>query len=239
MVPIFAIGDIHGQADMLDDALALIHDDPLAGATVVFLGDYIDRGPDSRGVIDILTEGLEDGEHWIMLMGNHERFLLRFLENPKYFDPNTKGKLTYLDPKIGGRETLASYGVDVNKRRKVRDIHADAVEAIPQKHLNFLKSLKLKYQTQEQIFVHAGIRPGVPLEQQKEDDLLWIRREFLFDTRDYGRLIVHGHTALDMPIHHGNRVNLDGGAGHGRPLVPALLLGRKVWTLGETGRAQL
>ncbi|MCB1335194.1 MAG: serine/threonine protein phosphatase [Roseivivax sp.] len=239
MVPVFAIGDIHGQADMLDEALSLIHDDPLAGAHVVFLGDYVDRGPDSRGVIETLIEGLADGEPWITLRGNHDEFLLRFLENPAYRDPHTKDNLTYLDPAIGGRATLASYGVDVGKRRKVKDIHADALAAIPKAHVAFLRALRPMHVTADHVFVHAGIRPGVPLEQQDPEDLMWIRREFLFDLRDHGRLVVHGHTAIDIPVHHGNRVNLDGGAGHGRPLVPALLLGREVFTLSHRGRIRL
>ena len=223
MDPIYVIGDIHGQADMLDEALSFIHDDADSGAPVVFVGDYIDRGPDSRAVLDTLIEGQAEGEPWVCLMGNHDRYLLRFLDNPDYRDPRTSRNLHYLDDPIGGRATLASYGVDADPRRKLADIHADAVQAVPPAHRAFLAGLPLTHQTGAQFFAHAGIRPGVPLDQQTEDDLLWIRAEFLNDPRDHGPLIVHGHTPQACPVHHGNRLNLDGGAGYGRPLCPAVL----------------
>lgn len=239
MNPIFTIGDIHGQADMLDEALSLIHDDPASGAPVVFLGDYVDRGPDSRAVIDTLIEGISEGEPWIVLKGNHDRYLLRFLDDPDYRDPRTSRGLRWLDDPIGGRATLASYGVDVDPRRKLTDIHKDALLAIPPAHVAFLETLPLMHRTAAHVFVHAGIRPGVPLDQQTEDDLLWIRAEFLKDTRDHGPLVVHGHTPETCPVMYSNRLNMDGGAGYGHPLSPAVLLGRKAFLLDRAGRLSL
>ena len=224
---------------MLDEALSLIEDDPYAGAPVVFLGDYVDRGPDSRGVIETLMQGLAEGEPWVVLKGNHDRYLYRFLEDPGYRDPRTSRGLSWLDDPIGGRATLASYGVDVDARRRLEDIHADALQAIPASHVEFLQSLELTHLTRDHVFVHAGLRPGVGLAQQDEDDLLWIRAEFLNDTRDHGRLVVHGHTPGPCPVHYGNRLNMDGGAGYGNPLVPAVLLGRKAFLLDAAGRLAL
>lgn len=239
MHPIYAVGDIHGQIDQLHKALDLIARDAQAEAPVVFLGDYVDRGPDSRGVIDVLMQGQAEGRPWTCLMGNHDRFLLRYLDNPSYQDPQVSRPLLYTDPPIGGDKTLASYGVDMDPRRSAAEIHADAVEAVPQAHLDWIAALPRLHQTENQIFVHAGLRPGVALADQVEDDLVWIRKPFLEHMGDFGRLVVHGHTALDLPQLYSNRLNLDGGAGYGRPLFPALLLGREAFLLGPFGRARL
>ncbi|MBN9886672.1 metallophosphoesterase [Salipiger abyssi] len=239
MPPIFAVGDIHGQLSQLQQALDYIVEDPEAGAPVVFLGDFVDRGPESSAVIETLMRGQSLGLSWICLMGNHDRFFLRYLENPFYQDPQTRNPHFYTDPPIGGDKTLASYGVDADPRRDPKEIHADAVAAVPQAHRDWLAALPRVYETEQQIFVHAGLRPGVPIAEQSEDDLLWIRRAFLNDTRDYGRLVVHGHTAIDVPHLYANRLNMDGGAGYGNPLYPALLLGGEVFLLGSHGRVRL
>ncbi|SPF81157.1 metallophosphoesterase family protein [Pseudoprimorskyibacter insulae] len=239
MQTIFAIGDIHGQIDMLHRALETIAKDADAGAPVVFLGDYVDRGPDSRAVLDLLMQGQADGLPWTVLKGNHDRYMTRFLGDADYRDANTTKNYHWLDAPIGGRKTLASYGVDVDDRRSHADIQADAREAVPQSHVDYIEGLPLMHVTDDQIFVHAGIRPGVALDDQVEDDLIWIRKGWLEDERDHGRLVVHGHTALETPQHHGNRLNLDGGAGYGRPLLPARLVGRDAWVLNAFGRARL
>ena len=236
MSPIFALGDIHGQHAALCRALDWIAADPAAGAPVVFLGDYVDRGPASREVIDTLIQARDEGHPWTFLMGNHDRYMRNFLtgQGTGGFEP-----LPWLAPNIGGRETLASYGVDVDPRRLDADIRTDALDAVPQSHLAFLRDLEVLHMTDRYIFVHAGIRPGVPLSMQSEDDLLWIRDAFLQDPRDHGRLVVHGHTAGIYPSYHGNRLNLDGGAGFGNPLVPALLTEDGIYTLNAVGRARL
>lgn len=239
MTPIFAIGDIHGQIDRLHEALDMIERDADRDAPVVFLGDYVDRGPDSRAVIDTLMRGQAEGRPWTCLMGNHDRYVLRFLDNPLYDDPQTSRPLLWTDPPLGGRATLASYGVDVDDRRPLEAIRDDAAEAIPQAHLDWIAALPRLHEADHQIFVHAGLRPGVPLDAQAEDDLIWIRKPFLETEHDWGRLVVHGHTALDFPQLYANRLNLDGGAGYGRPLFPALLLGREAFLLGPGGRTRL
>ncbi|MBE3639491.1 metallophosphoesterase family protein [Mangrovicoccus algicola] len=239
MSPIHAIGDIHGQIGQLETALELIEKHGEPGAPIVFCGDYVDRGPDSRAVIRLLMEGQAAGRDWICLMGNHDRFLLRYLDDPRYEDPNVSRPLLWTDPPLGGAATLASYGVDVAPGRSLEEIHADAREAVPQAHRDWIAALPRIHETGDQIFVHAGLRPGVALEDQAEDDLVWIRNGFLESPVDWGRLVVHGHTALDRPEFYGNRLNLDGGTGYGRPLVPALLEGRTVSLLGRTGREEL
>ncbi|MEB3417016.1 metallophosphoesterase family protein [Salipiger marinus] len=239
MTPIFAIGDIHGQIDRLHEALDMIERDADRDAPVVFLGDYVDRGPDSRAVIDTLMRGQAEGRPWTCLMGNHDRYVLRFLDNPLYDDPQTSRPLLWTDPPLGGRATLASYGVDVGDHRTLTALRDDAAEAIPQAHLDWIAALPRLHEADHQIFVHAGLRPGVPLDAQAEDDLIWIRKPFLETEHDWGRLVVHGHTALDFPQLYANRLNLDGGAGYGRPLFPALLLGREAFLLGPGGRTRL
>ncbi|WP_108258022.1 metallophosphoesterase [Mangrovicoccus ximenensis] len=239
MTPIHAIGDIHGQLAQLETALELIERHGERGAPVVFCGDFADRGPDSRGVIELLIEGQSAGNPWTCLMGNHDRFLLRYLEDPLYQDPNVSRPLLWTDAPLGGRATLASYGVDVSEARALADIHADAREAVPQAHRDWIAGLPRTHETGGQIFVHAGLRPGVELEDQAEDDLVWIRGGFLESSFDWGRLVVHGHTALEHPELYPNRLNMDGGAGYGRPLVPALVEGRKAAVLEPAGRRAL
>lgn len=239
MHPIHAVGDIHGQLGQLETALEAIERHGEPSAPVVFVGDFVDRGPDSRGVIELLMQGQADGRPWVCLMGNHDRYVLRYLSNPKYDDPNTSRPLLWTDAPLGGRKTLASYGVDVSDDRRIEDIHADAKDAVPQEHLDWIAALPRLHETDDQIFVHAGLRPGVALAEQKEDDLVWIRAGFLDSAHDWGRLVVHGHTALKHPQLHHNRLNLDGGAGYGRPLVPVLLEEREVSLLGTKGRSVL
>ena len=260
--PIYAVGDIHGYADKLDRALGLIEADGGPEARVVFLGDYPDRGPDSRGVLDRLIEGRAAGRDWVCLKGNHDRMFFRFLTEGLEHDDNIKSGLSWMNSRLGGPSTLASYGLpqgeggafllEGNGGRETLssyDLRGDelslqelvirARETVPQAHRDFLAHLPAWHEEGELLFVHAGIRPGVALEEQVEDDLVWIREGWLEDTRDHGWLVVHGHTALDAPEHCGNRVNLDGGAGHGRPLVPAVFEGRECWLLSEAGRVPL
>jgi serine/threonine protein phosphatase 1 len=200
----YAVGDIHGSLDKLHTLLALCrqHADGRA-MQFVFLGDYIDRGPDSAGVVRIMM-ALQDElqERVIALMGNHEAWVLALLEG---------SAATSVWLRNGGAQTLLSYGV-----RDVGDL--------PPAHLDWMRSLRLSYDDGRRLFVHAGVNPERPLDAQDEDDLLWIREPFLCDGRDYGRLIVHGHTPLEtaMPELRSNRLNLDTAAVFGGPLSAAV-----------------
>ncbi len=232
---ILAIPDIHGRKDELDRVLQLA--DACAGpaARIVFLGDLVDRGPDSRGVIQTLIDGIEAGRDWIVLRGNHEQMFLDVLCDAGEGD--AEGALRrWLGGNNGGLETLRSYGL--NPSFDMLDRQA-LIKAVPPAHRRFLEDLPFHHETDEHIFVHAGIRPGVPLAEQSPEDMLWIREPFLSDPRDHGKLVVHGHTSLERPRHYGNRLNLDGGAGWGRPLGVALLEGREAWLLAPTGPVAL
>ncbi len=162
-----------------------------------------------------------------------------FMGDHAHQDPRLWHELTWLHPRLGGVETLASYGVEDAGRRPILDVHADAVAAVPDVHTRFLNDLPLYHETEELIFVHAGIRPGIPMRQQTEHDLIWIRDGFLEDDTDHGKLVVHGHTALEEPTHFGNRIDLDSGAGYFRPLTAAVFEGRTCWILTDTGRVLL
>ncbi|WP_108861060.1 metallophosphoesterase family protein [Ruegeria sp. Alg231-54] len=237
--PIYAVGDIHGQLGMLQAALARIEVDGGPDARIVFLGDYVDRGPNSREVLDLLIEGRKVGRNWVMVKGNHDRMMSRFVQHCEIADSRLPSTLNWLDPRLGGRETLASYGVEVVDKDRVLQVNEWARAAVPQEHIDFVNDLPLYHQEDELLFVHAGIRPGLPLEWQAEDDLVWIRQEFLHDAHPHPWLIVHGHTPVDAAEHCGNRVNLDAGAGYGRPLATAVFEGRQCWLLTDAGRAPL
>ncbi len=237
----YAIGDIHGHLDLLERAHARIAKDiaQYGPAPVIHLGDLEDRGPDSRGVITWLKAGLERGEDWIILKGNHDRLFCRFIGDPWWSDPGLSRPYTWLHPAVGGAETLKSYGVAKAADRPVEAVHRDAVSAVDPAHLAFLASRPTSLRRGDVVFVHAGIRPGVALADQAEDDLLWIRKPFLEDGRDHGPLIVHGHTALDRATHYGNRVNIDSSAAYGGPLTAIALEGRDVFELTDQGRVPL
>jgi serine/threonine protein phosphatase 1 len=172
----YAVGDIHGALGKLRDLIARCERDAAGEpATFVFLGDYIDRGPDSRGVIEHLM-GLQArlAGNAIFLMGNHEAIVLEAVENSM-----SVGHWLMQ----GGDKTLESYGVSSPRN-------------LPRQHLTWLRSLRLSYDDGRRMFVHAGVDPEKPLDDQHDDDLLWIREPFLSDARNYGRLIVHGHTPI-------------------------------------------
>jgi len=239
----YAIGDIHGQLDMLRRAHDRIAADRAAcgdsDAPVVHLGDFNDRGPDTAGVIQALMDGIADGLPWWVLKGNHDRMFAGFMGDHSHQDPKLWHELTWLHPRLGGVETLASYGVEGASHRPILDVHLEAADAVPDAHIEFLNSLPLYHETEELIFVHAGIRPGVPMNRQTEHDLVWIRDGFLEDDTDHGKLVVHGHTALEQPTHFGNRIDLDSGAGYFRPLTAVVFEGRDCWILTERGRVPL
>ncbi|MGF6860297.1 serine/threonine protein phosphatase 1 [Rhodobacteraceae bacterium MBR-64] len=239
----YAIGDIHGQLDLLRAAHARIAADRAVcadhAAPVIHIGDLVDRGPDSAGVLEFLASGVAAGDPWIVLRGNHDRMLSGFLDNPAYHDPGLRSELSWLNPRLGGAATLASYGVDHAETRPLPDVHAEARQKVPAAHRRLLAKAPLWHLRGEVLFVHAGIRPGVDLRDQVEDDLLWIRAPFLEDSRDHGALVIHGHTALDQATHFGNRVDIDSGAAFGGPLTAVVVEGRAVWELTDAGRRPL
>lgn len=234
--PLYVIPDIHGQRLMLEDALARIAEDGGASASVVFLGDLVDRGPDSRGVIQTIIEGLACGRDWTVLRGNHDQIFLDFLARAEADETYPRPGDRWLSDNIGGMNTLASYGIT---HHDLRQKGAGVISAIPRSHRDFLSGLPFCRETDHLFLVHAGIRPGVPLAAQSHEDLLWIREPFLSDPRDHGHLIVHGHTPVDHPTHYGNRIALDGGAGWGKPLHAAVFEGRDCWLLTDHGRVAL
>lgn len=239
----YAIGDIHGYLDPLRAAHARIEADRArcgdAQAPVIHVGDLVDRGPDSAGVLDFLARGVAAGEPWIILRGNHDQMLSNFLDDPSHGDEQMRTELAWLDHRIGGAETLASYGVKDPRSRPRPEVHKEALRKVPQAHRALLSSAQLWHLRGEALFVHAGIRPGVDLRDQTEDDLLWIRSPFLEDARDHGALIIHGHTPVDQPTHFGNRVDIDSGVAFGGPLSAIVVEGREVWALTEAGRLPL
>lgn len=237
---IYAIGDIHGQLEMLKTAHARIAADrSLNGdenAQVVHLGDLVDRGPDSRGVIQFLIDGIAESAPWIVLKGNHDQI----------FESHIRGDLSSMSTfsgwcsnSMGGADTLTSYHIDASFWASQARARRKLAEAVPDAHMAFLKDLPLFHQTMDLLFVHAGIRPGLPMNEQIADDLMWIRHDFLDDPRDHGKLVVHGHTPVAAPMHCGNRVNLDSGAGYGRPLTAAVFEGRTCHVLTDEGRQPL
>jgi serine/threonine protein phosphatase 1 len=231
---IYAIGDIHGHLDKLRTAHDLVETDRARegspDAPLVHVGDLVDRGPDSAGVVARLMElSLTDGRV-VVLKGNHDSMFVEFLTNR----PGRWTDSRYLHPNIGGRATLASYGVPENG--SARALHDAAQKTVPPDHRAFLAGLPVQHSAGDCLFVHAGIQPGVPLEDQDPADLMWIRDAFLFDTRDHGALVVHGHTPVAAVEHHGNRLAIDTGAGWDGPVSAVAIEGRAAWLLTPTGR---
>ena len=237
----YAIGDIHGHLDQLKRLHDRIAADQVVhgNGPIVHVGDLVDRGPDCRGVVEYLRGGVAAGNDWVVLKGNHDRMFTNYLTDLNSHDMGLRIDMSWLHPRIGGSATLASYGVVNAGDRPIAPVHAEAVAAVPQNHRTFLAGLPVMYRRGDVIFVHAGIRPGIAMAQQTEDDLVWIRQEFLNDTRNHGALIVHGHTVVEAPTHYGNRVNLDSGAAYGGPLSAVVIEGEDVFHLTEDGRVPL
>lgn len=236
----YVIGDVHGHLDKLQDAHDLIEADRAlhagSDAPVVHIGDLVDRGPDSRGVISFMLEGAARGAPWVALKGNHDRMFAGFMADADHHDRGLREDLHWLDPRLGGNTTLASYGVAGVGERLLFDLRADARAAVPDAHRDYLAALPSHHLRDRCLFVHAGIRPGIDLHDQSEDDLLWIRRPFLEDQRDHGALVVHGHTPIDVVTDYGNRLNIDTGAGYGRALSAVVIEDRKAFLLTKKGR---
>jgi len=206
---VYAIGDVHGRLDLLDQLLAQIEEDMRelqpAKVSVVLLGDMIDRGPNSKGVLHRAMAGLEWATLYCVL-GNHERMLLAVL------DGNEAVAVPWFQ--FGGRETLASWGVDLARLSEpapagIVEAARDALSALD---CSYLRHLAYRLRCGDYMFVHAGIRPGIRLDRQRPDDLLWIREPFLESRRYHGAVIVHGHSISQDIEERPNRIGIDTGA---------------------------
>jgi serine/threonine protein phosphatase 1 len=225
---VYAIGDIHGRQDCLKILLRKISADdaarPPADTTLVLLGDLVDRGEDSRGVIETAMRLAQHGKA-IFLMGNHEETLIRAWEGDK--------RATGLFHRVGGRETLESYGVtdDEYEACDVGQLTTLIAARVPLAHIAFLRSFVDQWACGDYLFVHAGIRPGVALDEQRPSDLRWIRKEFLDDRRDHGPMVIHGHSITEHVDEHANRIGIDTGAFASSKLTAIGLEGDQRWFL--------
>jgi serine/threonine protein phosphatase 1 len=207
---IYAVGDVHGRDDALIALFTRIDEDlkvqPSTEPIEVFLGDYIDRGPHSRQVLDLLISRRRH-RNIVFLKGNHEECASYALN-----DPSMLSEWKH----IGGISTLLSYGVEHARWEQgseaQRDIASAFRQALPDNHYDFLQALALSFSCGDFFFVHAGVRPGIPLWRQSQRDLLWIRDDFLLHEEDFGKVIVHGHTPTQKPDVRPNRINIDTGA---------------------------
>ena len=208
-IRIYAVSDIHGCSDQLRNVFAAIdyhlaHAGP-ARALHVFLGDYIDRGPASRQTIDLLIERSRRHES-IFLKGNHEAFMLEVLQDPARLEAWKE---------YGGFQTLMSYGLapSIKPDREEQNELVQALrQGLPNHHRWFFDNLRPSFVCGDFFFAHAGVKPGVPLRQQREEDLLWIRDEFLQSKQNFGKFVVHGHTPVPKAEIRPNRINIDTGA---------------------------
>lgn len=206
----YVVGDIHGRLDLLDRLLSQIEADveqrPPGKALLVFLGDLIDRGPSSAEVVERLRTYSRPGVRTVFLLGNHEEVLLRILGG--------ESALIAKWLRFGGAQCLKSYGVDPESLAGLDETAALAAvrQAIPPKHVEFLRSFVDTCRFGDYLFVHAGIRPGVPLDRQSQSDLRWIREPFLADDTDHGFVVVHGHTIRPQVEELPNRIGIDTGA---------------------------
>jgi serine/threonine protein phosphatase 1 len=226
---VYAVGDIHGCLDLLVRLTEMIREDdaarPSANTTIVFLGDLVDRGPDSRGVIDFLQSDRLAPMAAVVLGGNHDEVLVRVLAGER-------DAVSALH-RMGGRATALSYGISADEydRGTFDDLTGLLIERVPPDHASFLRSLREWYAIGDYVFVHAGIRPGTPMNEQKAKDMRWIRDPFLNHAGDHGAVIVHGHTITGDAQLGLNRISIDTGAYASRKLTALGLQGAERWLL--------
>jgi serine/threonine protein phosphatase 1 len=225
----YVVGDIHGRLDLLEELLAKIHAElqhkPAAKTLLVFVGDLVDRGPSSAQVIERLRTYRRPGIQPIFLLGNHEEVLLRILRG------DTSLITSWLQ--FGGLQCLQSYGVDANELRgRVPEAIIELARgAVPETHVEFLESFADSCRFGDYLFVHAGIRPGVDLEQQSQSDLRWIREPFLSDETEHGSVVVHGHTICEAVDERPNRIGIDTGAYRSGNLTALAIEGADRWVI--------
>lgn len=198
---IFAVGDIHGCYDKLAAIMKILPWSKEDGDLLLFIGDYVDRGPKSRDVVEFLCRLKDKGGDFIFLKGNHEKMLLDY-----YIEQ--RDQMLYVAN--GGAETIASY---------VEGAIGKKAFQLPEEHLDFLQSLKLYHETEDYIFVHAGLRDNVVVNEQMEEDLLWIREEFIYSAYDWNKRVIFGHTALETPFVTPGKIGIDTGAVYGNKLT--------------------
>ncbi len=199
---VYAIGDIHGRVDLLHELHGIIEDDmgaaPKAANTVIYLGDYVDRGPDSAAVIETLATSAPTGTETVHIMGNHDYFMVGFLDGT--------GDLSHWLMN-GGDDTLRSYGItDAAEPRKLKQALLDV---IPERHLSFMKGLSLSHRIGSLFFAHAGVNPLTPLDDQTPEELMWIREPFLDWPSALDAVVVHGHTPRPEPEVRRHRIGTD------------------------------
>lgn len=221
---VYAVGDVHGCADLLRETFAKIDShrnaNMIANVHEIMLGDYIDRGPSSFDVIELLSKRVASGT--VCLKGNHEAFMLQFLKDPTILNAWQR---------CGGLQTLASYGLapllDLSPEAQ-EGFAATLAERLPAHHFDFLSTLPLSFTLGDYFFVHAGVRPRVALSDQHADDLLWIREDFLRYEGNFGKFVVHGHTPVSEPEIRTNRLNIDTGAYASGKLTCAVFEGDQI-----------
>lgn len=224
---VYAVGDIHGRADLLSKLLDKIMThaamQTVTDRVVVCLGDYVDRGSDSKGVIDILLGRHLPATTLVCLLGNHEQLMLDFLGDPAAIGP--------MWLRNGGLETLASYGVGFDptapRLAALESAGVRLAHQLPPRHKAFLQGLKLHHREGDYLFVHAGLVPEVKLEEQKDSDMLWMREPFLETPADYGCMVVHGHTITAEPEWRAWRIGIDTGAFSSGRLTALALIGER------------
>jgi serine/threonine protein phosphatase 1 len=206
---IYVVGDVHGRIDLFDNLISQIARDlgraDCDESLTIFLGDYVDRGPSSAAVLDRLTRG-DLPTPIVTLRGNHEQMLLNFLEDEAALDTWRHN---------GGLETLHSYKIDVTsllRGQGYKLAQQELFARMPEEDHKCFQAMQTHTTIGDYFFCHAGVRPGVPLDRQNDHDLLWIRDEFLSSNRDFGKIIVHGHTPVPQPEIRRNRINIDTGA---------------------------
>mgnify|MGYP001254158695 FL=1 len=207
---IYAIGDIHGRRDLLDQLIVLIEEDNArrerVRTQIIFLGDLVDRGPDSRGVVARVMHLMSASTDVRLIAGNHEELLIRAWSG----DRRSAGLLN----RVGGKETMLSYGIDeaAYDKADLDELLGLIAAHVPESHIDFLKGADDWIAAGDYLFVHAGIRPGDALEEQRTSDLRWIRREFTDFEGDHGVMVIHGHTITEDVDTQSNRVGIDTGA---------------------------
>lgn len=232
----YAVGDIHGRLDLLDTLLVQIEQDMARRKPkktfIIFLGDLIDRGPESAGVVERLRTYRPLGARLIFLGGNHEEVLLRILDGERGVLPSWL--------KFGGKQCADSYGIRGDSLGRMDEAAAiDLVRAkVPREHREFLASFADTFRFGDYLFVHAGIRPGVAIDAQDRADLRWIREPFLADSKEHGCMVVHGHTIVQAVEERRNRIGIDTGAYQSGILTALAIEDDRRWYLATGGKQQ-